>query len=127
MGTRIKNRLVQTNQTVFDQADFFEANDYTRTLDLEVHDLTLQVFLDNVAQAWTLLDGTTVLDSQVSAGYVYWNEVSPGIYNVRWRPSALGYWRIILSYVVGSKAAVLDYDVVASTESAASLRVSFAA
>jgi hypothetical protein len=50
---------------------------------------------------------------QVASGKVYWQEVSgsPGIYNVRFRPNAIGYWRLLITYPVGTQISGQDYDV----------------
>jgi hypothetical protein len=54
------------------------------------------------------------MDAQVAAGTVYFNEITgqPGFYSVRFRPNAVGFWRLALSYDAGSRALALGYDVV---------------
>lgn len=123
-----RGRLVQNNQVLFDQADFFQSDGFTRVPGLTPGDLTSQLFYENVLQPWTLLDGSSVLDSAVVAGNLYWNEVpgSTGIYNVRWRPNAIGYWRLLVTYPVGVQIMGQDYDVVSTVPVAESgLRASF--
>lgn len=124
-----RGRSVQVNQVVFDQADLFESDGSTRVPNLVPGDLTLQVFHSNLLQPWPLLDGTTVSDAQVKSGNVYWSEVvgSPGFYNLRWRPNAVGYWRLCLTYQ-GPPVQILaqDFDVVALVAAAAGgLKASF--
>ena len=63
-----------------------------------------------------------------ASGKIYWTEVtgSPGIYNVRWRPNALGYWRLLISYAAGTQIMGQDYDIVSQVPLAESgLRASF--
>lgn len=109
-------QLIQINQVVFDQPDFFEADDFTRKVGLAVGDLTHEVFFNNVRQPWTLIDGSPTLDSQVRTGVIYWTEISgcPGFYNVRWRPNAIGYWRVLLTYTAGTQIVGQGYDVMAT-------------
>jgi hypothetical protein len=108
-----RGRLVQINQVVLDQADYFQSDGYTRVTGLTVGDLQGQLFYNNIEQPWPLLDGLGIPDAQVSSGKVYFNEVpgSPGIYSVRFRPNALGYWRYLLNYPVGQQILAQDFDV----------------
>jgi hypothetical protein len=98
---------------VLDQADYFQLDGYTRVTGLTPGDLVSQLFYNNTEQPWPLLDGLGVPDAPVSSGRVYFPEVpgSPGIYSVRFRPNALGYWRYLLDYPVGQQIMAQDYDV----------------
>jgi hypothetical protein len=123
-----RGRLVQINQLVLDQADFFQSDGFTREAGLTPSDLTSQIFHLNVLQPWPLIDGSTVTDQMVVSGKIYWTEVpgSPGIYNVRWRPNALGYWRLLITFAAGTQIMGQDYDVVSQVPVAESgLRASF--
>jgi len=123
-----RGRLVQINQVVLDQADFFQSDGFTRVTGLTPANLTSQIFRLNVLQPWPLLDGASVSDAQVVSGKIYWTEVtgSPGIYNVRWRPNAPGYWRLLISYAAGTQIMGQDYDIVSQVPLAESgLRASF--
>lgn len=123
-----RGRLVQNNQVIFDQADFFESDGFTRVVGITTSDLTSQVFYENVLQPWPLVDGAGVSDANVVSGNIYWNEVpgSPGIYNVRWRPNVIGYWRLLITYASGTQIMGQDYDVVSQVPLAESgLRASF--
>ena len=108
-----RGRLIQINQVVYDQADFFQSDGFTREAGLTPADLSMQLFFSNMLQPWPFVDGTSVPDNQVAAGKVYWNEVagSPGIYNVRWRPNAIGYWRLLITFAAGTQIMGQDYDV----------------
>src|SRR4051812_33893693 len=110
-------RRVSINQTVFDQADFFQNDGFTRQAGLTLVDLASQLFFNNVLQPWTLTDGAPVPDSHTRAGSIYFNEITgaTGHYSVRLRPSASGYWRLVLVYAVGQQILTRDYDVSAET------------
>jgi hypothetical protein len=110
-----RGRLVAPNQVVFDQADFFQSDGYTRVLGLTVSQVAIQVYLNNVLQGWTLVDGSAVTEAQIVSGKVYFSPISGGPYSVRWRPNAIGYWRLILTYPAGSQILAQDYDVSTST------------
>jgi hypothetical protein len=123
-----RGRLIYANQVVHDQADFFQPDGYTRVTGLTIGQLQMQMFFNNAAQPWQFVVGSGVMDAQVASGKVYWIEVpgAPGIYNVRWRPNALGYWRLLITYPAGQQIMAQDYDVIpggASTDSG--LRESF--
>lgn len=110
-----RGRLVQINQTILDQADFFQLDGYTRVVGLTVADLTSQVFYNNILMPWPLTNGTPVSNQQVTAGFLYVNEITgaPGNYSVRFRPNAAGYWRINLTYPAGTQILIQDFDVTA--------------
>lgn len=112
-----RGRLVQINQVILDQADFFQLDGFTRVVGLQPSDLTLQLFFQNQLQPWPLIIGSGVTDALVKSGSVYWNEVpgSPGIYNVRFRPNTTGYWRLLITYAAGTQIMGQDYDVVTQT------------
>jgi len=123
-----RGRLVQINQVVLDQTDFFESDGFTRKAGLGLSDVTHEVFFANILQPWPLVTGIGVSDAQVRSGQVYWNEVpgSPGFYNVRWRPNAIGYWRVLISYTVGTQIMGQDYDVISQVPAGETgLRASF--
>ena len=108
-----RGRLVYANQTVVDQADFFQSDGYTRVTGLTPTGLICQLFFDNQLQPWKFITGANITDTQIASGAVYWVEVpgSPGIYSVRFRPNAVGYWRLLISYPVGLQIMGQDYDV----------------
>ena len=124
-----RGRLVQVNQVIIDQVDYFEPDGYTRVVGLTIAaDLTHEFFFDNVLQPWPMIDGSAVADAAVRSGNIYFHEVpgSPGFYNVRFRPNALGYWRLLINYAAGTQIMGQDYDVVAQVPQAETgLRASF--
>lgn len=115
MAFTTRGRVVQQNQVVYDQVDYFQSDGFTRVTGLTYSGVILNTFFENVAQPWPLSNGLLVTDAQVASGYVYFNEVpgSPGYYNIRWRPNAIGYWRLLVTYVPGQQIEAQDYDVVA--------------
>jgi len=110
-----RGRLVFNNLVVYDQADFFGLDGYSRVSDLTTSQLVLQVYYDNIPQTWLLVSGTDVTEGQVASGNVYLDNLSGGSYGVRWRPNAIGYWRILLIYPDGSQILAQDYDVESGT------------
>jgi len=121
-----RGRLVQINQVIVDQADFFGIDGFTRVQGLTLADVSLKLFYDNKVQPWPLIDGTNLADAQVRSGSVYWSEVDPGYYGVRMRPNAVGYWRLLITYTAGTQIMAQDYDVTAQPPFIESgLKVSF--
>ncbi len=118
----LKWRLIPNNQTIVDFLDFFENDGFTRISGISP--LQAQVFVNGVPQSWTTIDGTSVGDAQVVAGYVYWSEATTGFYSVRWRPSSVGFWRLSFTYSTVPQIVTLDYDVVTSNPSQGGLNVS---
>ena len=108
------SRTVFGNRTVLDQADFLLPDDFTRVTGLTTASITSTLFFDNVAQPWTLLSGVGVTDVQVVSGKVYFNEITgqPGFYSVRFRPNAVGFWRLVLAYPAGFRIQAFGIDVV---------------
>jgi hypothetical protein len=110
----VYGRLIPINRVVIDQADIFAPDDFTRITGLTVADFTATLFYNNVAQPWAFQSGDTVTDAQVAAGTVYFNQITgqPGFYSVRFRPNAVGFWRLTLDYAVGLRTLALGFDVV---------------
>lgn len=111
-----RGRVVQANQVVLDQVDFFQPDGFTRVTGLVPASLVSQLFFNNTQQPWPLISGLGVTDTQVSSGFIYFNELAgqPGFYSVRFRPNSLGYWRNLLTYAAGMQIAAQDFDVVQS-------------
>lgn len=123
-----RGRLVPINRVIIDQADFFQSDGFTRVFGLGISDLVAQLFFNNQLQPWTFVLGDGVPDAIVKSGSIYWNEIpgSPGLYNVRFRPNAVGYWRLLITYVVGEQIMAQDFDVTAQTPAVESgLKASF--
>lgn len=109
-----RGRQVYNNQVVYDQADFFQLDGYTRVSGLTPLNLTLEVYYNNALQPWSLIVGAGISDTQVISGHVYWDDTGR-IYGVRWRPSAVGYWRVLITYPQGAQILGQDYDVGSGT------------
>jgi len=107
-----RGRLVQSNQVVYDQADFFQLDGYTRATGLTISNVTGQIYFNNTTLTWPMVSGVGVVDSQIVAGKIYWEEILGGPYGVRWRPNAVGYWRLIITYPTVTQILAQDYDVV---------------
>lgn len=115
MGTN-RGRIVQANQVVLDQADFYQGDGFTRVVGLGPGNIVSRVFYNNSIQAWPLVSGNAVNDSQITSGRIYFHEIpgQPGFYSVRFRPDALGYWRTLLTYPAGLQEMAQDFDVLQS-------------
>ena len=111
----VYERLIPINRVVLDQVDILGVDDFTRVTGLTSADFASTLCFDNVVQPWALTDGTAVADAQVAAGKVYFNEITgaAGFYSVRFRPNAVGFWRLSLAYAAGPRLATLAFDVVA--------------
>jgi hypothetical protein len=107
-------RLVSAGVLVRDQADFFlPGGGANRATGVVAAQLTLTAFAENGLLPWPLADGTLVPDSSISAGTVYFNEISgsPGFYSVRFYPDRTGYWRVVLKNAALSAEVVREFDV----------------
>lgn len=107
-------RLVSAGALVRDQADFYLPGTQNRATGVVISQLAPAVFADNGLLPWPLADGTSVLDSQISAGTIYFHEIagSPGFYAVRFFPDRTGSWRVVLQNSSLAAEAVREYDVV---------------
>lgn len=127
MSAVVRGRIVRFNQTVIDQADFFQANGYARVLGLTFVDVEARLFYNNALQPSPLANGASISDAQVKAMVVYFHEIAgaAGYYSVRFRPNAVGYWRLILTYGAGQQIVAQDYDVIAEPAPVGGLTASF--
>lgn len=110
-----RGRLVYTNQVVYDQADFFQVDGFTRISGIVPAQLSCALYFNNSAQPWTLVSGASIPDLNISAGRIFWQEIPGGPYGVRFRPNAVGYWRLVITYAPGFQIVAQDYDVNAGT------------
>lgn len=115
MSLVTRGRLVRINQSVLDQADYFQVDGFTRQAGLTIVDVSCQLFYNNVPQPWVLTNGAPISDVQVKSGNVYFHEIggATGSYSLRFRPNAAGYWRLLLTYTAGQQILAQDYDVTA--------------
>lgn len=112
-------RVVPVNALVYDQLDWFQGDFFTRTPGLTPASFVLRAFVNNAVTVWPLLTGVGISDAQVKTGNVYLHEITTGFYSVRFRPNALGFWRLNFEYPVGVQAIALDYDVVTKLDQGA--------
>ena len=114
--TSTQDRSVASNQVVYGQVDFFQVDGFTRVTGLTPSGVLVNTFFNNLPQPWAVVNGLGVMDAQITSGYIYFNEVpgSPGYYNIRWRPNAVGFWRIITTYVPGQQIEIQNFDIFAA-------------
>lgn len=126
MGTT-RGRLVYTNQVVYDQADYFQADGYSRVTGIVPAQLILQVYYNNTQMPWSIVSGIGVPEASVASGRVYWQEIPGGPYGIRFRPNAVGYWRVLITWPFGRQIMGQDYDVNAGSgiPETSGLRASF--
>ena len=108
-------RQVPAGQLIYDQIDLYvPAGTINRVVGENVASLSLIVFVNNGQLAWPLLDGTTVPDSMVSAGTVYFNPISgtPGYYSIRFFPDRCGWWRLVFREATIAQEVIRSYDVI---------------
>lgn len=112
MSVVYRNRMVQIQQVIFDQVDIFQSDFFNKVTGLQPSDVTLTLYFNNTATSWTLVDGSSVQDSQVVAGSVYWTELPNHSYGVRFFPNSLGHWNLTISFAPSpSQIISIDYDV----------------
>jgi hypothetical protein len=104
-------RLVNASKLVTDQVDLFRIDGKTRSQGVSIGDLNLKLFFNGSQIRWPLVSGTTVQDPQITAGQVYWTEFLTGFYTIRFFPTVVGLWRILLTYPAYDQAVSLSYDV----------------
>jgi hypothetical protein len=110
-----RGRLVYSNQVVYDQADYFQSDGFTRVTGLVPAQVVSQIYYNNDLLPWSLVSGVSVADSQVVSGRVYFQAISGGPYSVRFRPNAVGFWRLLLTYPVGTQILAQSFDVQSGT------------
>jgi hypothetical protein len=112
MAVTFRTRTVPSNQVIFDQADILSADQYTRIPGVSASNVTLTLFRNNTVVPWPLVEGASVSDGQVVAGFVYWTALPNQGYGIRFFPNSLGHWNLIIDYPGTSQLISLDYDVV---------------
>ncbi len=113
MAALYRSRFVQINQVIFDQVDVFQSDFFNPVTGLGPSDIDFSVFFNNTLVSWPLVDGSSVIDTQVVGGFVYWNELPTGAYGVRFFPNQIGHWNLVFKFSPSpSQLISLDYDVV---------------
>lgn len=119
-------RNVSSGSLARAQADFFHVSGQ-RVVGVVWSTLAAHVFVNNAALPWPVSDGSTVQDSSISAGKVYFSEIagSPGFYSVRFFPDRVGFWRIVLRSDSLNAEVVLEFDVAAPAPPTGGLNATF--
>jgi hypothetical protein len=109
------SRLIAAGAVVYDQPDFYSSPG-TRATGVVLANLSLTLFVNNGLLSWPLEDGSAIADSSITAGSVYFNEISGsnGYYNVRFFPHQIGYWKLVLKHNALNQEVVKEYDIIAS-------------
>jgi hypothetical protein len=121
-------RQVPAGCLVYDQIDLFmPAGSINRVVGESYTTLGLNTFVNNILVTWPLADGTFVADSSISAGTVYFNQItgSPGFYTVRFFPDRTGFWRLIFREATLGEEVILSYDVIHARSGPGELNASF--
>ncbi|HEY8095937.1 MAG TPA: hypothetical protein VIE65_07535 [Methylobacter sp.] len=108
-------RLLPAGALVRDQIDLYSpAGSANRVPGYGISGLSLTLFLNNVPLSWPLADGSSVPDSSISSGTVYYNEIQsvPGFYAIRFFPNAVGFWRVVLTATPLLQVQIREYDIV---------------
>lgn len=121
-------RSLAAGALIRDQLDFyFPTNSKARLVGVQAASLLTHLFFNNEPLMWPLYDGTTVVDASISAGTIYFNEISfsPGYYAVRFFPDKIGFWRLIVANPSIATEQILAYDIHASSCAPNGLQFSF--
>ena len=108
------------------QVDFYISSS-VRATGIVSTDLTSNLFFNNSLLSWPLMNGTSVQDSSISSGNIYFHEIVgfTGFYSVRLFPNAIGFWRLVLNNPTLLEEDVLEFDVFSATANSPSLIASF--
>ena len=107
----LDTRVVPTQQTIFNQVDFFQGDGKTRQQGLIPSNLTLKLCVGATDAAWPLVSGVGVPDIAISSGKVYFTEFEAGYYSFRFYPNMVGLWRIVLLWASGNQGVSQSFDV----------------
>jgi len=109
------SRIVTAGSVIYEQLDFYyPINSIIRSVGIVPANLTCTVFVNNGVLNWPLIDGTGIVDSSISSGSIYFNEIANGFYSLRFFPHMVGFWRIITKHASYSIELIKDYDIVPS-------------
>lgn len=121
------NRSVPTGSVILEQLDFFLGDGKTRAQGITPSDLKVKLQVGRLDTGWPLVSGVGIPDSRIASGKVYFEEFEAGYYCVRFYPTQVGLWRLILSWATGDQSVSQLYDVTAksSTPGVLGLRATF--
>ncbi len=123
-------RSIFTGSLVYDQIDIYQSTtSIVRATGVDVSFFTKSTFfVDNMSVSWPVIDGSNVPDSSISAGSVYFNEIStnPGFYSIRLYPDRVGFWRLVFSLPTFGQEKIISFDVASKlADSGSALNASF--
>lgn len=121
-------RNVSSGSVIRAQADFYVVpGSASRVTGILSSDISLSTFFNNSILPWPIADGTSVPDSSISAGTVYFNEMSgsSGFYTVRFFPDRTGFWRLVLKNIALNVEVILEFDISAPTSLVSGLNATF--
>jgi hypothetical protein len=121
-------RIISAGSLARAQADFFfPTGSSNRITNILYSSIQSKLFFNNSILPWQLVDGTSVLDSSISAGKIYFNEISGnlGYYSVRFFPDKIGFWRLILKNISSDPEVVLEFDTTSPQAPSGGLNASF--
>lgn len=107
-------RSLPTTSIVRDQVDVFNPpTSFTRVTGISSSGLSVKTFINNSLISWPIVDGSSVSDSSVSSGKIYFNEIpgSPGFYSIRFYPDRVGFWRLVFIPSLTSVEIVREFDI----------------
>jgi hypothetical protein len=105
-------RIITAGKMILENVDLFLGDGKTRSVGVPVSDLQLMIFCNSSEVSWPLVSGTSINDIQVASGSIYWTEITNGFYTIRFFPSVIGLWRILLTYQSYDQTISFTYDVV---------------
>ena len=110
-------RLVSAGTVIHSQVDLYNPpGSITRQPGVQPIHVAMKAFVNGTELGWTLEDGSSVVDSSIAAGSVYFNEIAaePGFYVVRFFADRVGFWRIVLTVSMVQSEPILEFDIIAS-------------
>ncbi len=108
-------RLISAGALAYEQLDFFfPVGTSRRFTGISASDLQMWLFVNNQILSWPLVDGSSVVDSSIVSGKVYFNEIagSPGFYSLRFFPDRVGFFRMAFLNPSISVEVSKEFDVV---------------
>jgi hypothetical protein len=108
------HRQLAAGALVIDQISVYDPiGTFNRVVGATSGQFVATVFANNELLLWPIVDGSSVLDSEISPGSVYLNEISgaPGFYTLRWFPDRVGFWVFSLVYSINHSESILTYDI----------------
>lgn len=111
--------VVNSGSVVSDQIVLYNPiGSFTRPSGIIYSDLNLSIFANNEDLAWPILDGSSILDSQISSGSLFFNELSvSGFYGIRFLPDRIGIWNLSFIFSNTGEEIIKEYAAVCNPSS----------